>query len=29
MRQHSAIIEQTVAELYSHSSGKAGYAELD
>jgi len=29
MRQHSAIIEQTVAELYSHSSGKAGYADLD
>ncbi|MDP2143064.1 MAG: phosphoenolpyruvate carboxylase [Gallionella sp.] len=28
MRQHSAIIEQTVSELFSHSSGKAGYAEL-
>ncbi len=29
MRQHSAILEETVAELFSHSSGKAGYAELD
>ncbi|MCK9202168.1 MAG: phosphoenolpyruvate carboxylase [Gallionella sp.] len=29
MRQHSAIIEQTVAELYSHSSGRANYADLD
>ncbi|WP_212786223.1 phosphoenolpyruvate carboxylase [Ferrigenium kumadai] len=29
MRQHSAIIEQTVGELFSHSSGKAGYADLD
>jgi len=29
MRQHSAIIEQTVSELFSHSSGKAGYADLD
>ncbi len=28
MRQHSAIIEQTVAELFSHATGKAGYAEL-
>jgi phosphoenolpyruvate carboxylase len=25
MRQHSAIHEQTVAELFSHSSGKANY----
>ncbi len=29
MRQHSAIIEQTVSELFSHSSGKADYADLD
>jgi phosphoenolpyruvate carboxylase len=29
MRQHSAIIEQTVSELFSHSTGKAGYADLD
>ncbi|MGE5757223.1 MAG: phosphoenolpyruvate carboxylase, partial [Sideroxydans sp.] len=29
MRQHSAIIEQTVSELFSHSSGKANYADLD
>ena len=29
MRQHSAILEQTVAELFSHSSGKANYADLD
>jgi phosphoenolpyruvate carboxylase len=28
MRQHSAIIEQTVSELLSHSSGKANYADL-
>jgi phosphoenolpyruvate carboxylase len=28
MRQHSAIIEQTVSELFSHSSGKANYANL-
>ncbi|MBI5428863.1 MAG: phosphoenolpyruvate carboxylase [Nitrosomonadales bacterium] len=29
MRQHSALIEQTVSELFSHSSGKANYADLD
>ena len=29
MRQHSAIIEQTVSELFSHSSGRANYADLD
>jgi len=29
MRQHSAIIEQTVSELFSHSSGKANYKDLD
>jgi phosphoenolpyruvate carboxylase len=29
MRQHSAILEQTVSELFSHHDGKAGYAELD
>ncbi|MEO8331966.1 MAG: phosphoenolpyruvate carboxylase, partial [Gallionella sp.] len=29
MRQHSAIIEQTVSELFSHSSGKSNYADLD
>ncbi len=29
MRQHSAILEQTVGELFSHSSGKADYADLD
>ena len=29
MRQHSAIIEQTVSELFSHSSGKANYSDLD
>ena len=29
MRQHSAILEQTVGELFSHSSGKANYADLD
>ncbi|HEU0188766.1 MAG TPA: phosphoenolpyruvate carboxylase [Gallionella sp.] len=29
MRQHSAIHEQTVAELFSHSSGKANYKDLD
>ncbi len=29
MRQHSAILEQTVSELFSHSSGKANYADLD
>ncbi len=29
MRQHSAIHEQTVAELFSHSSGKANYQDLD
>ncbi|HEU0283089.1 MAG TPA: phosphoenolpyruvate carboxylase [Gallionella sp.] len=28
MRQHSAIHEQTVAELFSHSSGKANYKDL-
>ncbi|MBY0575510.1 MAG: phosphoenolpyruvate carboxylase [Gallionellaceae bacterium] len=29
MRQHSAIHEQTVSELLSHSSGKANYKDLD
>jgi len=29
MRQHSAIHEQTVAELFSHSGGSANYQELD
>ena len=29
MRQHSAVIEQTVTELFSHSSGKANYRDLD
>jgi phosphoenolpyruvate carboxylase len=29
MRQHSALIEQTVSELFSHSSGKADYKDLD
>jgi phosphoenolpyruvate carboxylase len=29
MRQHSGVIEQTVAGLFSHSSGKANYADLD
>ncbi|MGB8077625.1 MAG: phosphoenolpyruvate carboxylase, partial [Gallionella sp.] len=29
MRQHSAVIEQTVSELFSHSSGKADYKDLD
>jgi phosphoenolpyruvate carboxylase len=29
MRQHSAIHEQTVTELFSHSSGKANYKDLD
>ena len=29
MRQHSAIHEQTVTELFSHSSGKANYQDLD
>ncbi len=29
MRQHSAVIEQTVSELYSHNSGKANYLDLD
>jgi phosphoenolpyruvate carboxylase len=28
MRQHSAIIEQTVSELFAHSSGKANYSDL-
>lgn len=28
MRQHSAIHEQTVSELFSHSSGKANYSDL-
>ena len=28
MRQHSAIHEQTVSELFSHSSGKANYQDL-
>jgi phosphoenolpyruvate carboxylase len=29
MRQHSAVHEQTVAELFSHSSAKANYKDLD
>jgi len=29
MRQHSAIHEQTVSELFSHSTGEVGYKELD
>jgi len=29
MRQHSVILEQTVSELFSHSSGKANYKDLD
>jgi phosphoenolpyruvate carboxylase len=29
MRQHSAVIEQTVSELFSRSSGKSDYCELD
>jgi phosphoenolpyruvate carboxylase len=29
MRQHSALIEETVSELFSHSSGKADYKDLD
>ncbi len=29
MRQHSAVIEQTISELFSHSSGKADYKDLD
>jgi phosphoenolpyruvate carboxylase len=29
MRQHSGVIEQTVSELFSHSSGKANYSGLD
>ncbi len=29
MRQHSAIIEQTVSELFSHATGKADYAALE
>ncbi len=29
MRQHSAIHEQTVSELFSHSTGKANYKDLD
>ena len=29
MRQHSAVHEQTVSELFSHSSGKANYKDLD
>jgi phosphoenolpyruvate carboxylase len=29
MRQHSAIHEQIVTELFSHSSGKANYPDLD
>jgi phosphoenolpyruvate carboxylase len=29
MRQHSAVHEQTVTELFSHSSGKANYPDLD
>ena len=28
MRQHSAVHEQTVAELFSHSSGRANYKDL-
>jgi len=29
MRQHSAIHEQTVSELFAHSTGKANYSDLD
>jgi phosphoenolpyruvate carboxylase len=29
MRQHSAVIEQTVSELFSRSSGKSDYRDLD
>ncbi|MBU0622221.1 MAG: phosphoenolpyruvate carboxylase [Gammaproteobacteria bacterium] len=29
MRQHSAVIEQTVSELFAHSSGKANYSDLN
>ena len=29
MRQHSAVHEQTVTELFSHSSGKPNYKDLD
>ncbi len=29
MRQHSAIIEQTISELFSHSTGRANYPDLD
>jgi phosphoenolpyruvate carboxylase len=29
MRQHSAILEQTVGELYAHGAGKADYSGLD
>ncbi len=29
MRQHSAVIEQTVSELFSRSSGKSDYLDLD
>lgn len=28
MRQHSAVIEETISELFSHSSGKANYLDL-
>ena len=28
MRQHSAILEQTVSELFAHSTGKANYSDL-
>ena len=28
MRQHSAVLQQTVTELFSHSSGKANYPDL-
>jgi len=29
MRQHSAVIEQTVSELFSHANGETNYAALD
>jgi len=29
MRQHSAVIEQTISELFSRSSGKSDYRDLD
>jgi phosphoenolpyruvate carboxylase len=29
MRQHSGVIEQTVSELLSHSSGRTNYSDLD